>query len=128
MKRDIILATALLMGAMIFSSFTTNDNNISSNTTTSLTIFDDESSLVFRGTKRFKSNDGRELYCHPNSKCEMFDGDRLVVTCTYTYSGDEIRLLDENDNTIYKGSIYWNNSHSKPISITIAGTTYRNKD
>ncbi|MBO4613412.1 MAG: hypothetical protein J5671_09650 [Bacteroidaceae bacterium] len=124
MKKNIIFMVALFVGAMLFSSFTKNDCN----STPSTTELESQSNLVFRGTQRFRSNDGRELYCYTNSKCEMYDGDRLVVTCTYTYSGDEIRLLDENGNTVYKGSVYWNNSHSKPISITIAGTTYRNKD
>ena len=129
MKKNIFFVVALSIVAMLFSSFTTYDLKNDCNATTSLAVFDDESSLVFRGTQKFRnSRDNVEIYCYTNGRCEWYDGDRRIVTCTYTYSDGEIRFLDENGDTIYKGSVSWNNTHSKPLSITINGTTYRNKD
>lgn len=57
-------------------------------------------------------------------KCELWDGDRLVVTATYRLQNGEVRLLDENGNTIYKGSYRLARDRRNISSLTLAGTTY----
>lgn len=129
MKKNIFFVATLLLGALILSSFTLNEIKSGCNPTQSVTVIDSQSNIVFRGKQEFKNyQTGVEIHCYPSGKCEWWDGDRRALTCTYTVDGNEIKFLDEEGDPVYKGSIYWNNSHSKPLSITIQGGTYRNKN
>lgn len=129
MKKSIFGIVALSMGVMLLSSLTTNDMKNNCNSTSSPMVYESQSCTVFRGKQTFKNyKDNVEIYCYTDHKCEWYADDRLVLTCSYTVSGDEIKFLDEDGNTCYKGSISWNSSHSKPLSITINKTTYKNKD
>lgn len=87
----------------------------------------EERGIVFRSTQKLKSNDGREIYLYSNRRCELYDGDRLEVVCTYKIVGNEIRLLDENGNTVYKGSIQISSDRQSILHLSIAGTTYYKK-
>lgn len=84
-------------------------------------------SIVFRQTQRLRSSDGREIYLYCNGRCELFDDGRLVVECTYKLSDGEIRLLDENGNTVYKGSYRLKSDRQNISNLTLAGTVYRSK-
>ena len=124
MKKNIAFVVTLFLGAILLSSFTTviiKDNNVY---TPAITVMDTQSNIVFRTTQKLKSRDGGEIYFYSSGKCEMYQNDRLVVSCTYTIDDNEVKLLDENGNTVYKGRISWNNTKSKALSVTIAGTTY----
>ena len=81
-------------------------------------------SVVFRSTQRLRSNDGRSIYLYPSRKCELYDGDRLEVACTYTIYGNEVRLLDENGNTVYKATFTYTSDRRNINRLTMAGTTY----
>lgn len=125
MKRTSFLMVALFFGAVLFSSFTKNDCN----STPSVTELENLSEIVFRGKQVFVNyNLKQEIYCYTNGKVEWFDEGTLSLSCYYTVDGSDIRFTDEDGNTAIKGYISWNNTHSKPISITIKGTTYRNKN
>lgn len=78
----------------------------------------------FRSTQKLRARDGREIYFYSSGKCEGYDGDRLQFSTTYSIYGDEVRLLDERGNTVYKGSITWRTRGQSLHSVTIAGTTY----
>ena len=78
----------------------------------------------FRSTQKLRSRDGREIYFYSNGRCEGYDGDRLQFSTTYSIYDDEVRLLDERGNTVYKGSITWRTRGQSLHSVTIAGTTY----
>ena len=106
--KKLIIAIMLLSGGIIFSS---NANKPIQN-------------VVFRSTQRLKANDGRQIYLYSSGKCELWDGDRLVVTATYRLQNGEVRLLDENGNTIYKGSYRLARDRRNISSLTLAGTTY----
>ena len=84
-----------------------------------------DSSIVFRSTQRLRSEDGGSIYFYSSGRCELFYGDRLIVTCTYTLQYGEVRLLDENGSTVYKGSYRMKSDGRNLASVTIAGTTYR---
>lgn len=132
MKKKIFYVVTLLLGVLVLSSFTINDKmNEKKNDcklAPSVTAIDSQSNVVFRGKQEFKNDKtGVEIYCYPSSKCEWWDGDRLALTCTYTISDDEIRFLDEEGETVYKGRIYWNTTHMKPLALYIQGGEYRNK-
>lgn len=83
-----------------------------------------EQDVRFRSTQKLRSRDGREIYFYSSGKCEGYDGDRLQFSTTYSIYGDEVRLLDERGNTVYKGSITWRTRGQSLHSVTIAGTTY----
>lgn len=83
--------------------------------------------VVFRSLQKMRSNDGREIYFYSNRKCEMYNGDCLVVTTTYRLIDGEVFLLDENGNTVYKGSYRMSSDGYNLRSVTIAGTTYYRK-
>lgn len=83
--------------------------------------------VVFRTTQCLASKDGREIYLYPSKKCELFDGGRLIVACMYRIQNGEVRLLDENGDTVYKGSYRLANDRRNLLSLTIAGTTYYRK-
>lgn len=78
----------------------------------------------FRSTQKLRARDGREIYFYSSGKCEGYYGDRIEFSTTYTIYGDEVRLLDERGNTIYKGSCNWKIKGQTLSSVTIAGTTY----
>lgn len=83
--------------------------------------------VVFRTTQMLKSSDGREIYLYSNRTCELFDNGRLVVKCTYRLQNNEVRLLDENGDTVYKGSYRMSRDGRNLANITLAGTTFYKK-
>lgn len=124
MKNKFFLVATLIFGAALLSSYTTKgtiDNNV---TDPSISVTDSHSSIVFRSTQKLRARDGGEIYFYSNGKCEMYQNDRLVVSCTYTIGDNEVKLLDEYGNTVYKGRISWDKTKTKAMSVTIAGTTY----
>lgn len=79
----------------------------------------------FRGTQKLRSSDGRQIYFYSNGICEGFDNDRREFSCQYTiYDRTEVRLLDENGNTVYKGTCTFKSDCQNLNSVRIAGTTY----
>ncbi len=113
---------------MLLSSFTMNDLKSNISTVPSLTAMDSQSNIVFRGTQKLRARDGAEIYFYQSGKCEMYQNDRLVISCTYDVDGNEVKLLDEYGNTVYKGRItYSQQDRTKVASVTIAGTTYYRK-
>ena len=92
-------------------------------TLTGESVVESDSEVVFRSNQRLRSRDGRSIYLYTSGRCELFDGDRLWCECTYTVQSGEVRLLDENGRTIYKGS-YSTDSYGNLRNLTIAGTTY----
>jgi len=80
--------------------------------------------VVFRSTQKLSSSDGRELYFYSNGRCEGYDGDRLMFSTRYKIMGNEVRLLDERGNTVYKGTISWKVKGKTINSVSIAGTRY----
>lgn len=84
----------------------------------------EQRSIVFRRLQRLRSNDGREIYLYSNRKCEMYDEDCLIVTTTYRLANGEVYLLDENGNTVYKGSYQMSNDRVNLKSVKIANTVY----
>ena len=80
--------------------------------------------VVFRSTQKLRSNDGRELYFYTNGICEGYDGDYCEFACKYTLMSGEVRLLDENGRTVYKGSYRMKSDRRNLSNVTIAGTTY----
>ena len=124
-KTTIITVVTLFVGSMLLSSFTLNHQKQNDNNPT-VSILDSQSTIVFRGTQKLRSSDGGEIYFYQNGKCEMYQNDRLVVSCRYDVDGNDVKLLDENGNTVYKGRItYSQKDRTKVASVTIAGTTYR---
>ena len=117
--KKLIVAIMLLGGGIIFSS---NANKPIENIASFETCI--SQNVVFRSTQRLKANDGRQIYLYSSGKCELWDGDRLVVTATYRLQNGEVRLLDENGNTIYKGSYRLARDRRNISSLTLAGTTY----
>lgn len=78
----------------------------------------------FRSTQKLRARDGREIYFYSSGKCEGYDGDRLQFSTTYTIIDNEVRLLDERGNTVYKGTVSWRVKGQSLYNVTIAGTTY----
>lgn len=117
--RNLVIVIALIISSISFSSNAGETiKNISSFETCIA-----QRKVVFRSTQRLRANDGRQIYLYPNGKCELWDGDRLVVTTTYTLQNGEVRLLDERGNAVYKGRYIL--ARDKNISsMTLAGTTY----
>lgn len=81
--------------------------------------------VVFRKTQKLRSEDGREIYLYSSGKCELFDGGRLIVTCTYRLQDGDVRLLDEYGNTVYKGSYVMKRDKINLQSLTLGGVRYR---
>lgn len=127
MKKTNIVVT-LLLGFLVLSSFTLCEMKSNGTPNTSVTTIDSQSNTVFRHKEMFTDRESVEIYCYTDGKCEWFNHGRLHLTCTYTIDGNDIRFLEENGKTAYKGGIYWNNSHSKPLSITIDGVKFWNKN
>lgn len=87
-------------------------------------MFTTSQNVIFRSTQKLRSRDGREIYFYSSGKCEGYDGDRLQFSTTYKISDNEVRLLDERGNTVYKGTISWRVKGQSLYNVTIAGTTY----
>ena len=75
----------------------------------------------FRSTQKLRARDGREIYFYSSGKCEGYDGDRLQFSTTYTIIDNEVRLLDERGNTVYKGTLSWREKGQSLYNVTIAG-------
>ena len=86
-----------------------------------------EQVVVFRSTQHLISRDGREIYLYPSRKCELFDNGKLIVTCTYRLQDGEVRLLDENNDTVYKGTYRLASDRRNIVSLTLAGTVFNRK-
>lgn len=83
------------------------------------------SKVVFRTNQRLKSNDGGAIYLKTSGICELYEGDRCVVVCTYTIiSHDEIQLLDENGNPVYKASFTYASDRLNISTLVLGGTRY----
>ena len=126
-KMSIVLAAALMVGSAMLCSFTmpeTNSATISSTTEV-------KSGIVFRHNQYLKERNGsRQLYLYTSGKCEMWDGDRLEVTCRYDYRAEtkELLIQDNDGRTLYKGSVTISKKNGQDIAnVTIAGTTYYKK-
>lgn len=123
-KNNFLTAIILVVCSMVLSSFTLNHQK-SVNVKPSDVTIDSQSNIVFRGLQKLRANDGGEIWFYQSGKCEMYYNDRLIVTCTYQVDGGAIKLLDENGNTVYKGSFtYSRDDRTKVAKVTIAGTTY----
>ncbi len=83
-----------------------------------------QQTVRFRSTQKLSSRDGREIYFYSSGKCEGFYNDRLEFSCKYTIIDRDIRLLDEDGNTVYKGTCTYKSDHQNLLNVTIAGTTY----
>ena len=90
--KKLIVAIMLLGGGIIFSS---NANKPIENIASFETCI--SQNVVFRSTQRLKANDGRQIYLYSSGKCELWDGDRLVVTATYRLQNGEGNV-DVNKN------------------------------
>ncbi|MBQ4632839.1 MAG: hypothetical protein IJ421_08515 [Prevotella sp.] len=90
------------------------------------TVFADNY-VVFRTTQKLRANDGREIYLYSNRICELYEGDRLVVKCTYRLQEGEVRLLDEYGNTVYKGTYRMTSDRRNVVSLRLGDTTYYKK-
>ena len=127
MKKNFVFAVALcffiptVSNAMTTECFVQSENSVCVEITSQSS---QDRSVVFRSTQRLRSSDGRSIYLYPNRKCELFDGDRLEVVCTYTIYGNEVRLLDEYGNTVYKGTFTYTSDRRNIGRLTMAGTTY----
>ena len=84
----------------------------------------DSGDVVFRSTQRLRSRDGRSIYMYKSGTCELFDGDRLIAECRYSLRNGEVRLLDENGRTVYKGTYRLKDNRRDLQSLTLSGTTY----
>ena len=125
MKKNVIFVVALFFEIMLFSSFTENNCN----STPSAIELESESGIVFRGKQEFRNSKlNQEIYFYTNGTVKWFENDDLILSCYYTIDGTNLEFTDEYGNTACKGYISWNNTHSKPISITIKGTTFYNKN
>lgn len=112
----------IFISALTIICFPTNNQVLCS----SIEISAEQQNVVFRGTQKLRSNDGREIRFYSNGTCEMFLGDRLEVTCRYKLQDGELRLLDERGNTVYKGTYRLKSSGPVGLSyVAIQGTTYR---
>lgn len=114
--------TTLLVSAMMINAPANETISIVASPTIEMVAM--TQNVRFRSTQKLRSRDGREIYFYSSGKCEGYDGDRLQFSTTYTIIGDELRLLDERGNTVYKGSITWRTRGQSLNSVTIAGTTY----
>lgn len=119
MKKLFIIACALCFS----SAFSYGE--ISSSTVNSCAkIETQQRSVVFRTTQRLRSRDGRSIYFYTNRSCQMFDGDRCVAECTYTIQNGEVRLLNSNGRTLYKGTYRMSKDGRNLASLSLAGTTF----
>lgn len=103
------------------------ENTLQERTTKSnIAYSDSNSNIIFRSTQKVRSNDGYEMYFYSNGNCEMYNNNgRRILTCTYTFRGDEMFLLDENGDTVYKGSCTIKNGQLTYLNI--AGQSYWKK-
>ena len=115
--------TTLIITAtmMINASVTETTSSIESPTFEMSTA---SQTVRFRSTQKLRARDGREIYFYSSGKCEGYDGDRLQFSTTYTIIDNEVRLLDERGNTVYKGTLSWRVKGQSLYNVTIAGTTY----
>ncbi len=118
MKKLIIVVSALLL----MPAFCLADTNVSKAETPVESTT--EQNVVFRKNQRLRSNDGRMIYLYTNRTCELYDGDRCVCTCTYRLQDGEVRLLDENGYTVYRGTYRLKSDRQNLASMSLAGTTY----
>lgn len=119
-----MISTILLVSAIMMAD-ASGSEAISVSESPVIEVVSTTQNVRFRSTQKLRSNDGREIYFYSSGKCEGYDGDRLMFSTTYSiYDNNEIRLLDEYGNTVYKGSITWRVKGQTLANVTIAGTTY----
>lgn len=115
----------ILISALTIICFPTNNQVLSANGS-SIEISAEQRNVVFRGTQKLRSNDGREIRFYSNGTCEMYSGDRLEFTCRYKLQDGELHLLDERGNTVSKGTYRLKSSGTVGLSyVTIQGRAYR---
>ena len=121
---------AVLIGMPVLSAYQTEDLKSKQDNPLGCVINDYsncDTQTVFRTTQKVRSNDGYEIYFYKDGRCEMYDNNgRLVVSCTYTFSGNDMFLLDERGNTVYKGTCTIKNGNEL-TRLNIAGQTYWKK-
>lgn len=84
-----------------------------------------QQNVVFRSTQKLTANDGWQIYFYSNGTCEWYnENGRKMLTCRYRLSGGEVRLLDENGDTVYKGSYTLSRDRINLNSVSFAGNTY----
>lgn len=115
----------VLVAIFALFNFSYVPNIVSTNMSETMVLTDNY--VVFRSTQKLESRDGRSIYLYTNRTCELFDGDRLIVKCTYQLLDNEVRLLDENGDTVYKGTYRLTADRRNVSSLTLAGTTYYRK-
>lgn len=118
-----MILPTLLISSILFASVPAYET-VSPNEAPALEIAVAAQNAVFRSTQKLRSRDGRELYFYSSGKCEGYSGDRCEFTTTYRIQDNEVRLLDDRGNTLYKGSIVWKVKGQSLHSVTLAGTTY----
>ena len=118
-----MLFTTLLVSAMMMVNAPACET-VSSIESPSTEMVASAQNVVFRSTQKLRSRDGREIYFYSSGKCEGYYGDRLEFSTRYRIQDNEVRLLDENGNTVYKGSCTWRVKGQSLANVSIAGTTY----
>lgn len=126
MKKALFITSMLLMTSIIIMPSSIHTVSAKTNQNQTYLAAVTSAGIVFRTTQRLRSNDGGEIYLYASGKCELFDNDRLVATCTYTIDGSEIRLLDGNV-TLYKGTFRYSPDRRNVASLSLRGITYYRK-
>lgn len=119
MKKMFVIIAALC-SSIIFC----DAEPISTQSNATVELTSEQPSVVFRSMQRLRSNDGRRIILYTNRTCELFDGDRLIVECTYRVQNGEVRLLDENGRTVYAGTYRMKSDGRNLASLRLNGTTF----
>lgn len=84
--------------------------------------------IVFRTVQKMVARDGWEIQFYSNGTCKWFNDDgKHMLTCRYKLSYGELYLLDENGETVYKGSYVMSRDKINLSSVTFAGRSYYRK-
>ncbi len=85
-----------------------------------------EMNAVFRSTQYLKSSDGREIQFHTSGKCKMYDDNRLIAECTYSYNPQEKYVYIYADGVeLYRAQVWMKKDGMNISQIKLAGTIYR---
>ena len=127
MKKNLAFLIAIMVVTGSLFAHQTGNTMLERTTKNSIVYSDSNSNTIFRSTQKMRSNtDGSEIYFYSNGNCEMYNSNgRRVLTCTYTYRVDEMFLLDEDGNIVYKGSCTVKNGELTYLNI--AGQSYWKK-
>lgn len=85
-----------------------------------------EMGAVFRSNQYLKSSDGREIQLLTSGVCKMYEDDRLVATCTYSYNPQEkyVHIYVDGEE-LYKARVWMKKDGMNISHILLAGTYYR---